>query len=157
VEGDPRRRRAAAVMIIEPMQSTDLDEVDAIERHSFKAPWPRQVFADELGRSWARVDVARANDRVIGFVDYWLVADEVHLLAIATHPDHRRRGVAARLLDRVLCVARAGAARMVTLEVRRTNVPAIALYEHRGFKRVGVRPAYYAEDNEDAVVMTLEL
>lgn len=144
-------------MKIEPMQPADLDEVDAIERHSFKAPWPRQVFADELGRSWARVDVARAGERVIGFVDYWLVADEVHLLAIATHPDHRRRGVGGLLLDQVLAVARATAARMVTLEVRRTNVPAIALYEHRGFKRVGVRPAYYQEDGEDAVVMTLDL
>jgi ribosomal-protein-alanine N-acetyltransferase len=86
-----------------------------------------------------------------------MVADEVHLLAIATHPDHRRRGVAARLLDHLLAVARAHTARIVTLEVRRTNAPAIALYERRGFKRVGVRPAYYQEDNEDAVVMTLEL
>jgi [ribosomal protein S18]-alanine N-acetyltransferase len=155
MEGDPHRHPVRVV--IGPMQPADLDEVDAIERHSFKAPWPRQVFADELGRSWARIDVARTGDRVIGFVDYWLVADEVHLLAIATHPDHRRLGVGARLLDRVLTVARGSAARMVTLEVRRTNLPAITMYEHRGFKRVGVRPAYYQEDGEDAVVMTLEL
>lgn len=142
---------------IEPMTATDLDEVDAIERHSFKTPWPRQVFADELGRAWARIDVARHADRVIGFVDYWLVTDEVHLLAIATAPDHRRRGVAARLLDHLLDVARTSNAVLVTLEVRRHNVPAIALYERRGFKRVGVRPAYYQEDNEDALVMTLDL
>jgi ribosomal-protein-alanine N-acetyltransferase len=142
---------------IEPMTAADLDEVDAIERHSFKTPWPRQVFADELGRAWARIDVARHADRVIGFVDYWLVTDEVHLLAIATAPDHRRRGVAARLLDHLLDVARTSNAVLVTLEVRRHNVPAIALYERRGFKRVGVRPAYYQEDNEDALVMTLDL
>jgi ribosomal-protein-alanine N-acetyltransferase len=139
------------------MVAADLDAVDAIERHSFKAPWPRQVFADELERTWARVDVARAAGVVVGFVDYWMVADEVHLLAIATHPDHRRRGIAARLLDHLLAVARGHAARIVTLEVRKTNAPAIALYERRGFERVGVRPAYYQEDNEDAVVMTLEL
>jgi ribosomal-protein-alanine N-acetyltransferase len=142
---------------IAPMVAADLDAVDAIERHSFKAPWPRQVFADELERTWARVDVARAAGVVVGFVDYWMVADEVHLLAIATHPDHRRRGIAARLLDHLLAVARGHAARIVTLEVRKTNAPAIALYERRGFERVGVRPAYYQEDNEDAVVMTLEL
>jgi ribosomal-protein-alanine N-acetyltransferase len=142
---------------IEPMVATDLDEVDAIERHSFKTPWPREVFADELGRAWARIDVARHADRVIGFVDYWLVTDEVHLLAIATAPDHRRRGVAARLLDHLLAVAHATKAVLVTLEVRRNNVPAIALYERRGFKRVGIRPAYYQEDNEDALVMTLDL
>jgi [ribosomal protein S18]-alanine N-acetyltransferase len=142
---------------IHPMEATDLDEVDAIERHSFKTPWPRQVFADELGRAWARIDVARHADRVVGFVDYWLVADEVHLLAIATHPDHRRKGVGARLLDHLLGVAHATSAALVTLEVRRGNVPAIALYERRGFRRVGLRPAYYQEDGEDAVVMTLEL
>ena len=142
---------------IAPMQAADLDEVDAIERHSFKAPWPRQVFADELGRSWARIECARHADRVVGFVDYWLVADEVHLLAIAAHPDHRRRGVGAALLDHLLAVARATRAALVTLEVRRTNHPAITLYEQRGFVRVGVRPAYYQEDGEDAVVMTLNL
>jgi ribosomal-protein-alanine N-acetyltransferase len=142
---------------IAPMQPADLDAVDAIERHSFKAPWPRQVFADELTRTWARIDVARSAGAVVGFVDYWMVADEVHLLAIATHPDHRRRGVAARLLDHLLAVARSHAARLVTLEVRKTNTPAIALYERRGFARVGLRPAYYQEDGEDALVMTLEL
>jgi [ribosomal protein S18]-alanine N-acetyltransferase len=148
---------ASLPITIVPMQPADLDEVDAIERHSFKAPWPRQVFADELGRAWARIDVARHADRVVGFVDYWLVADEVHLLAIATHPDHRRSGVGAALLDHLLAVARATRAVLVTLEVRRTNVPAITLYEQRGFARVGVRPAYYQEDGEDAVVMTLHL
>jgi ribosomal-protein-alanine N-acetyltransferase len=115
------------------------------------------VFADELARTWARVDVARAAGVVVGFVDYWLVADEIHLLAIATHPDHRRRGIAGRLLDHLLDVARASRAVLVTLEVRKTNAPAIALYERRGFLRVGVRPAYYQEDGEDALVMTLDL
>ena len=139
------------------MEARDLDEVDAIERHSFKAPWPRQVFADELDRTWARIDVARQHGRVVGFVDYWLVADEVHLLAIATHPDWRRRGVGGRLLDRVLAVAREHAAAILTLEVRRGNMPALAMYERRGFRRVGTRPSYYQEDGEDAVVMTLEI
>ena len=144
-------------LAIEAMAPGDLDEVDAIERQSFKAPWPRQVFADELERTWARIEVARLRDRVVGFVDYWLVADEVHLLAIATHPDWRRRGIGARLLDRVLAVAREHAASIVTLEVRRNNVPALAMYERRGFRRVGTRPRYYQEDGEDAVVMTLDL
>lgn len=142
---------------IVPMVAADLDAVDEIERHSFKAPWPAQVFAEELTREWARVDVARLRGRVIGFVDYWLVHDEVHLLALATHPDVRRRGHGKRLLDHLLAFARANPYALVTLEVRRTNVPAITLYERAGFARVGVRPRYYAEDNEDALVMTLQL
>lgn len=142
---------------IAPMTPADLEAVDEIERHSFKSPWPAQVFLEELSRDWARVDVARERGRVVGFVDYWLVHDEVHLLAIATHPDARRRGIGQRLLDHLLALARARAAALVTLEVRRSNVPAIALYERAGFVTVGVRPRYYAEDSEDALVMTLEL
>ena len=139
------------------MRPDDLDAVDEIERHSFKTPWPAQVFAEELAREWARVDVARERGRVVGFVDYWLVQDEVHLLAIATHPDMRRKGVARRLLDHLLDLSRARNSALVTLEVRRSNVPAIGLYERAGFVVVGVRPRYYAEDNEDALVMTLNL
>jgi ribosomal-protein-alanine N-acetyltransferase len=139
------------------MRPDDLEAVDEIERHSFKTPWPPQVFAEELAREWARVDVARERGRVVGFVDYWLVQDEVHLLAIATHPDVRRRGVARRLLDHLLDLSRARNSALVTLEVRRSNVPAIGLYERAGFVVVGVRPRYYAEDNEDALVMTLDL
>lgn len=142
---------------IGPMQPADLEPVDEIERHSFKSPWPAQVFAEELAREWARVDVARERGRVVGFVDYWLVHDEIHLLAIATHPDVRRRGIGGRLLAHLLGLGRARGAALVTLEVRRSNRPAIALYERAGFVVVGVRPRYYAEDNEDALVMTLEL
>jgi len=144
-------------VVIEPMVEADLDDVDAIERHSFKSPWPRQVFVDELAREWARVDVAREAGRVVGFCNYWLVKDEVHLLAIATHPDRRRAGIGRRLMDHLLEVARGRESVLVTLEVRRSNQPAIALYERLGFVPVGVRRAYYAEDREDALVMTLEL
>jgi ribosomal-protein-alanine N-acetyltransferase len=144
-------------LVIEPMRPADLDEVDAIERHSFKTPWPAQVFLDELAREWARVDVAREAARVVGFCNYWLVKDEVHLLAIATHPDRRRAGIGRRLMDHLLSLARARASTLVTLEVRRTNRPAITLYEQLGFTPVGLRRAYYAEDSEDALVMTLNL
>lgn len=142
---------------IVPMRPEHLEAVDEIERHSFKTPWPAQVFVEELAREWARVDVALERDRVVGFLDYWLVHDEVHLLAIATHPDARRRGIATQLLDHLLALARARSSALITLEVRRTNAPAIAMYERAGFVTVGVRPRYYAEDNEDALVMTLEL
>jgi ribosomal-protein-alanine N-acetyltransferase len=149
--------RAELAVLIEPMRAADLDEVDAIERHSFKNPWPARVFLEEMERAWARVDVARGDGHVLGFCNYWLVKDEVHLLAIATHPDRRRGGVAARLLDHLLAGARANQAALVTLEVRRSNRPAIGLYERYGFGTVGVRRGYYAEDGEDALVMTLDL
>jgi [ribosomal protein S18]-alanine N-acetyltransferase len=147
---------------ITPMVIGDLDEVDAIEQRSFPNPWPAQVFRDELEREWARVDVVREPtggdaSRVVAFCNYWIVRDEIHLLAIATHPELRRHGHADRLMQHLLDVARRHACRYITLEVRRSNAAAIAMYRAHGFLAVGLRPRYYQEDGEDALVMTLDL
>lgn len=150
---------AAAVdddVAIATMAPAELDEVDAIERVSFKEPWPAQTFLDELARPFARVAVVRVAGRVLGFANYWLVAGEASLLAIAVHPDHRGRGLASRLVAHMLDEARATHCALAILEVRRGNTPAIALYERHGFATTYARKRYYA-DGEDALVMTLEL
>ena len=131
----------------------DIAAIDEIEQHSFKSPWSRETFKGELLREWARIDVVRLEGKLIAFCNYWLVTTELHILAIATHPDHRGHGIARRLLDHVLDVARKTGCSLATLEVRRSNVPAIALYEHAGFKTVHVRARYYQDDDEDALVM----
>jgi ribosomal-protein-alanine N-acetyltransferase len=143
-------------MIIEPATTADLDAIDEIEQHSFKVPWPRATFEGELGRDWARIDVVR-DPHVIAFNNYWLVAGELHILAIATHPDRRRAGIAGLLLAHALASARAVGATLATLEVRKGNTPAIALYERAGFKTVHVRQRYYQDDGEDALVMLCDL
>lgn len=154
---NPRNRRVEIV----PMRLGDLDEVMEIERLSFRAPWSRQVFIEELDRDWAHIDVVKerrpAGLKVTAFCNYWLVRDEVHILNIATHPDERRKGHAERLLQHVVEFARRHACRYITLEVRRSNQGAIKLYRSFGFRPVGIRPNYYVEDNEDAIVMLLEL
>lgn len=144
---------------IRPMTRDDVDRVVEIERACFAAPWPRQVFCEELGRSWAHLDVLRqkAGGAIVAFVNYWIVGDEVHILNLATHPEQRRCGWAARLLDHVTGAARGQASRLVSLEVRRSNVAAIRLYRRHGFRAVAVRAGYYADNGEDAVVMLLEL
>ncbi|MGE0546419.1 MAG: ribosomal protein S18-alanine N-acetyltransferase [Kofleriaceae bacterium] len=157
-------------MIIVAATAADLDAIDEIEQHSFPEPWPRSTFEAELTRDYARVDVARESagaGRVIGFCNYWLVAagaegtdragGEVHILAIATHPDRRRGGIAGRLLDHALAAGREVGATVATLEVRRGNRPAIALYERAGFRTVHVRPRYYQSDGEDALIMLADL
>ncbi len=151
--------KAPQPYVIEPLREGDLDAVMEIERVSFKSPWSRQVFAEELGRSWAHVDIVRdqRTRRLVAFCNYWLVADEVHLLNVATHPQERRSGHASRLLAHVLDYARRAACRLVTLEVRRSNEAAQRLYRRFAFKAVGLRPKYYVDDQEDAVVMSLEL
>ena len=140
-------------MIVAAATDADLDAIDEIERLSFPAPWPRATFEGELKREWARIDVGRVDGRIVAFNNYWIVTTELHILAIATHPELRGRGYGAQLLDHAICQAIATGCSLATLEVRRSNTAAIALYERAGFKTVHVRARYYQDDGEDALVM----
>ena len=141
------------------MDRADIDAVIEIERLSFPSPWGREAIIEEMGRAWARLDVVRdaESGALASFANYWLVADELHILNIATHPEWRRQGHATRLLAHMIDVARAVPCRLITLEVRRSNVSAQRLYRRFAFRAVSVRPNYYAEDQEDAIVMLLEM
>jgi len=144
---------------VEPMRLADVDAVMAIEKVSFRSPMTAQLLLEEMGREWAYIDVVRdrLHRNVVAFTNYWVVADEVHLLNLATHPEERRAGHASRLLAHIIEVGRTRSCRFVTLEVRRSNAAAARLYRRFGFRAVGVRPNYYAEDQEDAIVMLLDL
>jgi GTP-binding protein len=137
----------------------DLDQIEAIERLSFRSPWSREMLADELQRAWAFVWVARQADAptVIGYLDYWVVYDELHLLNLATDPAHRRAGVARRLMEDMIARGRQGSAQLVVLEVRRSNTAAQTLYERLGFQAIGERKGYYQDTHEDALVYQLLL
>lgn len=112
----------------------------------------------ELARHYARLWVVRAEgeDDAVGFLLAWEVADEVHVIDLVVDAEHRRRGFARALLQTLLLRAREAAARLVLLEVRRSNGAAITLYESFGFATYGERVAYYA-DGEDASLMQLVL
>src|SRR5688572_25849294 len=99
-----RDAQASALGSIEPMREADLDAVMQIEQLSFRLPWSRQVFLEELGRPWAFLDVVRsgAGKRVLAFCNYWRVADEIHVLKVATHPDARCLGFGSRLLSHIV-------------------------------------------------------
>jgi [ribosomal protein S18]-alanine N-acetyltransferase len=113
----------------------------------------------ELARAWARIWVAResAGGEAIGFLLAWLVADELHVIHVATAPHCRRRGVGGALMRALVTQARSRRARLVLLEVRRSNRAAISLYRAHGFSAYGVRRGYYAEGSEDAIEMMLAL
>ncbi len=144
-------------MIIAAATEAELDAIDAIEQLSFSAPWPRETFAGELTRDWARIDVGRVDGRIVAFNNYWIVATELHIHVIATHPNERGRGYGALLLDHAIGEAVATGCSLATLEVRRSNKAAIGLYERAGFKTVHVRVRYYQDDDEDALVMLRDL
>jgi ribosomal-protein-alanine N-acetyltransferase len=115
---------------------------------------------DEIARPWARLWIARgegppASERnALGYLVAWHVADEIHVLNVATHADWRRRGIGRALLGSAVGYAREHRAKHVLLEVRRSNRAAIALYRAVGFFAMGVRARYYPDD-EDAVEMVL--
>jgi len=145
--------------VIAPCLSADLPAVVEIERLSFPTPWDRLAFEEEMRRPFARLEVLRpkATGIAVAFCDYWLVADEVQILNIAAHPEARRKGFAARLLAHIVEQARLASFRLLSLEVRLSNTPAQALYRKFGFRDVGLRPRYYADNQEDAVLMDLVL
>ena len=140
----------------------DLDEVMRVERLAFSHPWSLELFRRELDHDWSTVLLAeeRGEDgekTLLGFVIFWLVHDEVHVLNVAIDPTHRRKGAARALLLECLRSGQAHGAVLATLEVRKTNQAALALYESIGFRPVGLRKNYYVDENEDAVVMLLDL
>ncbi len=142
---------------IEAMRLDDIPAVQAIERASFTTPWPPQAYRAELETNrLATYLVARFDGRVVGFGGVWLMVDEAHITTFAVDPAWRRRRIGERLLVAILDVAAARGAREATLEVRLSNLPARRLYEKYGFRPVGLRPRYYSDDNEDALVMTTE-
>lgn len=143
------------------MRPEDLSRVAEIERDGFKHPWSRELLERELAHAWSTVLLAveerPAGEAVVGFIVYWLVHDEVHVLNIATAREERRRGIGRALMEQAAESGRHRGAILATLEVRRSNLAALELYRALGYRQVGVRPNYYAEEGEDAIVMVLDL
>jgi ribosomal-protein-alanine N-acetyltransferase len=133
----------------------DLDQVLAIERASFNSPWTWDMLKWELQHGpTSRIYVLRGEDGLIrAFCSVWVVAGEIHINNLAVAPDWRRRGMGRYLLERVLEEGEAQGAPEATLEVRRSNWPALRLYEALGFTVAGVRRDYYTNPVEDALIL----
>jgi len=151
----------AAPLRFRPMGAADLDRVTDIERDGFVHPWSRDLLARELDHAWSHVllavEEAGEAELILGYVVFWLVHDEVHVLNLGTALEARRRGIGRALMLEAHEVGRRRGASAATLEVRRSNAPALGLYRALGYRQVGVRPNYYAEEREDAIVMFVEL
>ena len=143
-------------LLIERVSSDeDLDAVASLEAASFINPWTREMLARELSQNeLARVYVVRMpGERVAAFCACWIIVDELHINTIAVREDLRRRGLATALMHHVLDDAQHQGASRATLEVRRSNEAAQRLYEALGFQLAGVRPGYYTQPDEDALIL----
>lgn len=164
IRPDARPVRPAMERVsIDRMRRRHLRSVLAIERMVYPRPWSSSLFASELAQGdTRRYFVALAAQRggglrsrraVVGYAGMMLVVGEAHITTVAVHPHHHRRKIASRLLVALLRDARALGAEAATLEVRVANAGAQRLYSAFGFAPVGVRPGYYVETGEDAVIM----
>ena len=138
-----------------------MHEIIEIEGDSFPSPWSENIFRGEMKNPIARMLVGRDHllpgKAVAGYVVYWQVADEMHLHNIAVRKDQRKKRVASLLLRAAIRASQLEGARSVTLEVRRSNLPAQKMYEKFGFSVKGVRPGYYSETGEDALILWVDL
>lgn len=144
---------------ISGMTEEDLDEVMQIERRSFLTPWSRALFERELYMPFAKACVAREipPNEVVGYLCFWLVGGEGHILNLAVHPDRRGQGIGSHLLRYGVNYCRKQGAQEITLEVRPSNYRAISLYRNFQFQPQGIRRRYYSDSGEDAVIMGLRL
>jgi ribosomal-protein-alanine N-acetyltransferase len=149
--------RPPVKVLIEPMGLDDLEAVHHIELASFSSPWPPNAYRSELETNrLASYLVARVDGDIVAYGGMWLMVDEAHITTFAVHPAWRRQRIGERLLLAFLDLAVARHAREATLEVRLSNISARRLYEKYGFRPVGLRPRYYSDDGEDALIMTTE-
>jgi ribosomal-protein-alanine N-acetyltransferase len=142
------------------MKKEDVDQILAVEQASFSMPWSKNLFLSEFRSpnvSTLMVALADGPDRtVIGYIVFWLVADEMHILNLAVAPAFRRERVARKLVIAGLTRAFSKGAKRAFLEVRVSNAAAQKLYSDLGFAGTSIRRDYYDMPLEDAVVMTLE-
>ena len=134
----------------------DVDGVMELERLCFRTRWTREQFLLGLERGAFRIFGIRREGGLRAYVAFSLIAGEMEVMNIATHPDHRRRGLGALLLGKALAVCQGEKAEQCFLEVRRSNHAAIDLYRKFGFIRVGERKNYYPDNNEDALLFRLD-
>ncbi len=166
--------------VVEPMRVEQLDQVRRIERACFPTPWPRNAYRREIQKNErARYLVVRTTGEpagearrqfsfsflgfgrsaardVVAYCGVWVMLDEAHITTIAVDPDYRRLGLGQLLLIQMARIALQARATRMTLEVRMSNEGAQKLYRKYGFSDGGVRPRYYSDDFEDALIMRSE-
>ena len=143
-------------MIIEKMNATHVSQIAELEKLCFSDPWSEKSIETELSCRLSVWLVALEGEQVVGYVGSQTVIDESDMMNIAVHPDFRRRGIAEALVADLEAALRQRGSRALTLEVRDSNVPAIALYEKLGFAQVGLRKNYYRNPKEDARILRKE-
>jgi ribosomal-protein-alanine N-acetyltransferase len=140
------------MIAVRKMKPSDVEDVLSIEAQSFPVPMSKDALLRELKLPMVRLQVAQRQERVCGYLNYWIVEREVHIIVIAVRKDERRKGVGKALFNAMLC-ANTGA-ESFHLELRESNVAARSFYEGYGFRVCGKRERYYQSNGENALLMS---
>ena len=143
---------------ISKMTSDDIENVVEIEAEAYgKHHWSKSSFYDELQNNLAKYYVAKTeNGELVGYAGTWHIIDEGHITTIAVKKSHLRKHIGEALIIKILEDCYSAGVKYLTLEVRISNQPAIALYTKYGFNSLGTRKGYYQDNNEDALIMWTE-
>jgi ribosomal-protein-alanine N-acetyltransferase len=142
---------------IKKVDFSDLHEISEIERYSFTTAWSLNAFVEELKNPRSIGFVAIVDKLILGYIFGQIIIDEAHILDLAVRPGYRRKGIATALVKYILEVFSSYGCKDVFLEVRRSNIAAIKLYEKLGFCQVGIRKDYYQFPQEDALIMKKDI
>ena len=138
------------------MRAVHVPQIAELEQVCFTDPWPDQAIRSELTNPLSLWLVALEGETVAGYVGSQSVLGEADIMNVAVAPEHRRKGIASALLNALQEALAAREVHSLTLEVRDSNGPAIALYESLGYIQVGLRPNYYHKPKEDARILRKE-
>ncbi len=142
---------------IKEMTSAHIEEIAKLEKECFSSPWSEDGLKTELKNNFARFYVAFSEGRIVGYIGSHNIIGEVYVTNVAVSPDFRRNGVGKTLVKFLIEQMETEKAEFVTLEVRKSNLNAISLYEKCGFEKVGERRNFYEKPIEDAILMTIQL
>ena len=143
-------------MEIRLMNSADIRQLAELEKECFHDPWSISAFTYELTNPLSLWLVAVDGDTVAGYVGSQTVMGESDMMNVAVDPRYRRQKIAQQLICKLIEMLNARDSKVLTLEVRKSNIPAISLYQKLGFLQIGCRPNYYRNPKEDALIMRKE-
>ncbi len=149
--------RAVDELEMKPMGVEDLNEVMDIEESSFPTPWTLGIFMREFDLEFSHRYVFDLDGTVAGYIVFWLIEGEAHIMSVAVRRDLRRQGIGTEVLQRSLAKAKDLGGKYVFLEVREHNGAGIRLYRKMGFRVVYKRKGYYTDTKEDALIMVRDI
>lgn len=139
------------------IKESDAKELAELDEQCFSVPWSEAAFSNDAKNPIAEYVIARIDDKIVGYAGFWQVLDEGQITNIAVLKEFRRQRIAQKMLFELISRAKSKNLKVLSLEVRESNLAAINLYSGLNFKNVGIRKNYYKNPTENAVLMDLEI